>query len=234
MPREGRHALRQATVAPHAWLADGRVADPAELLAPELLFADEGGSLETAAVVVKGSLAFDVPAHEELEALRLAVRHLAARHKPIRAALEATAEIPAQPLTPLRLLQAGIDEIVEALDRASVGGQATRATARQSLMRARRYSVLDVLGADHLVARWTPPGAGEPWAAYLPVEARSSLPLEPSFAMRAAVTVHPRQDPDEPGPRALRIHALARVIATEALGSPPALEASGKETSRRA
>src|SRR5690606_36243534 len=58
VPREGRHALRQATVAPHAWLADGRVADPAELLAPELLFADEGGSLETAAVVVKGSLAF--------------------------------------------------------------------------------------------------------------------------------------------------------------------------------
>lgn len=213
LSRIGRDALRDPAPPKHAWLADGRVAQKHELRSAELLFRDQSQALTAAAVVVAGELAFDVPLHDELEAIRAALRHLTGQSKPIREALEATDAIAADPLTPVRVLRAGIDEILAGVERANMAADGVRRTARHTLIRTRRHAELNVLGDDHIVARWTS-GGGQPWVAYLPKSALAALPLEPVLSIRAAVTVHPRQDPEEPGAHALRIHALARVVAT--------------------
>ena len=66
-----------------------------------------------------------------------------------------------------------------------------------------------MLGGDHVVVRFGQDE--ESIVAYLPIEAASHLPLEESFTVRAVVSVHPRQDPEEANACALRVHAIARV-----------------------
>jgi hypothetical protein len=182
-----------------------------------VLFPDHGASLQTPGFVVLGTLAFDVPLHLELEAVRASLRHLATKSKPIGDALTATDDVTADPLTPVGVLRGALAELLGGAERSNMSSDSVLTTARKTLIRSRQYAELEVLGSDHVVARYRGREGGEPWAAYLPVSAVGSLPLEPSFEVRAAVTVHPRQDPEEAGPYALRIHALARVIATDPL-----------------
>lgn len=221
VPRLGREALVQPPR--RDWFSDGRAwtLDEIERDVVRSLDGDEGASdaLAVSAVVAVGRLAVDVSLSDELEALRAALVHLAVRHKPIQRALEATKGIVPGPLTPQAVLRAGIEELVRGADEVGHGGPALRTTAKRTLVRARRHRQLEVLGGPHLVTRWTQRGGAEPWAAYLPVAAAASLPLEVELAARAVVTVHPRCDPDEPGPWALKIHALARVLPAEALAS---------------
>ncbi len=222
LPRLGREALVEPPR--RDWLSDGRAITLVELSAEAGRMASGGAGesdrLERPAVVLTGVLSLDVSLGDELDALRAAVAHLAPRHKPVQRALDATKTIERGPLTPLAVLRAGIDEIVRGAEEANQDPRALRATARRSLVRARRHRELDLLGGPHVVGRWRDAGRAEDWVVYLPKEAAPSLPLEIELAARAAVTVHPRCDPDETGRWALQVHALARILTTEELHQP--------------
>lgn len=217
LPRRGEQALRPAGRSRHAWLAEGRVAQRSDLVAPESLFPDGGTAYLPPAVVVAGTLTFDVPLHDELDAVRAAIRHLKSKSKPIADALSANEDVVADPLTPVAVLRTAIAELLAAAQQAGLSGDGVRRSARATLIRSRRYAELDVLGEPHVVARWSSRLGVTPWVIYIPKTAVTTLPIEASFGIRAAVTVHPRQDPEERGAHALRVHALARVHAAETL-----------------
>jgi hypothetical protein len=215
MPRRGHSALNRAST-PHAWLTEGRVAVRSDLTSARTFFPTAGALFQPPVAVVAGTLTFDVPLHDELDAVRAAVRHLATKSKTIGDALSATEDVVADRMTPRGVLRSALARIYAAAQLSGLSGDTLQRTARTTLIRSRRYAEVEVLGDDHVVARYTKPGA-DGWVAYLPKSAVAMVPLEISLEVRAAVTIHPRQDPDEEGAMALRIHAVARLLAADTL-----------------
>ncbi len=213
IPRLGRAALAAPPPRPDDWWLEPRALTVAELRAT-CLFEGEGPALAAPAVIVGATFTPHVALSDELLALRAALVHLTSRHKAVRDALDATGDIEGGPLTPGAVLRAGIAELVRGAESAGLSAQGLRDTARQSLVRSRRYRRVDILGEDHIVLHLTEPSAAPSTAAgqvaYLSASAASHLPLAIRFDGRAIVTVHPRHDPEQAEPLAVRIHALAR------------------------
>ncbi|MEZ4446100.1 MAG: hypothetical protein R3B72_43895 [Polyangiaceae bacterium] len=225
VPRLGRAGLIEPRPRPDGWWLEGKSERVATLLRERSLLDGEGGALACPALVMRGTFALDFALADELSALRAALRHLERRHKAVREALELARDIDGSELTPTAVLRSGIDELLRAAEAAGMRADAVRKTARESLVRNRRYRTLNLLGEDHIVGRWVEEGSSATsQVAYLSSRARSALPLAIAFPARAVITLHPRQDPDEKDRLALVIHALARHLTADELetdATPP-------------
>jgi hypothetical protein len=206
-PRSGPGAVNHRGAA-DGWLTRASIADADELAAAEV------GVSQAAARVVEGALSYDLCPRARLAAVRAALRRLAHDDAAISEAMAATEGLADDVLTPLPLLIAAVDELVDGAARAGMSERELRRTTHDTLLRQRKHAELNILGGNHLVARLCI-GDAPPWVAYLPKGAMSMLPLQSVLQVRAAVTIHPRQDPEEPASRALRVLALARIHSTE-------------------
>lgn len=215
LPRTGSRAVEPRRGA--SWIATSRIASHGDVCA-----AISSGAPEPPARVVEGTLTFDLAPAEELKATRAALRRVAPHHPELRRTMESAEGLAEDPLTPLAMLRTAIHELVAGAVAAGMSRAELQSQTRDTLMRHRKHAELNILGGDHLVARLRLDSKVAPWVAYLPKEAMSTLPLMPELSVRAVVTVHAKQDPEEKGLHGLRIHALARFVeATEPGGSQP-------------
>jgi hypothetical protein len=88
-------------------------------------------------------------------------------------------------------------------------------TAERALLEGRRYQHREVFGGPHLRVL-VHAASGDPIPAYLPVGTASRLPLFPRFRARLMAEVHAQVDHEEAHPCALRVLAVARVVARPA------------------
>lgn len=229
VPRMGRAALVEPRPRPDDWWLGERSERISTLVNGERSLLDGGGAtLRRPALVVRGVLEISTGLADRLAALRAALQHLRGQHKPIREALDLTKDIQGDELTPTAVLKGGMDDLLRAAESAGLKRNHLEDSARAVLVRARRYREVNVLGADHLVTVWRDAtGLSTSQIAYLPLSAKSNLPLVGTFEARAVVTLHPRQDPEEEGPVAMRIHALGRKISAEELGEQAAHSRAG-------
>ncbi len=223
LPRTGRAALIEPRPRPDDWWLGERSERISTLLNGDRSLLDgDGAALNRPALVVRGVLEVSTGLADRLAALRASLQHLRGQHKPIREALELTKDIQGDELTPTAVLEGGMDDLLRAAESAGLKRTHLKDSARATLVRARRYREINVLGADHLVTVWRDAaGMSTSQVAYLPLSAKSNLPLVGTFEARAVVTMHPRQDPEEEAPVAMRIHALARKISAHELGEAP-------------
>jgi hypothetical protein len=87
------------------------------------------------------------------------------------------------------------------------------ANARRVLLDERAFQRRVLAGEECIRARLTIPGHDAPVAAYLPAASARALPLFASLSARAIAEIGAGQEDDEPSGVALRIVALARVVA---------------------
>ncbi len=204
-PRKGAHWLKQSRLAGH----------------DDICAAVSAGATEPPARVVEGTLTFDLDPAEELKATRAALRRVAPHHPELRRTMESTEGLAEDPLTPLAMLRTATHELITKAVAAGMARAELQSQTRDTLMRHRKHAELNILGGDHLVARLHLDSSVAPWVAYVPKEAMSTLPLMPELPVRAVVTVHARQDPEERGTHGLKLHALARFVeVTEPRPSP--------------
>lgn len=219
VPRLGRSGLVEPRPRPDDWWLGERCETVANLaLGQRSLLGGDGATLERPAFVVRGAMRVCTGLSDELSAVWAALQHLSRKHRPIGEALEATRDIRGDELTPLPVLRNGLDELLTAAQSAGLKRDGLLETARHSLVRARRYRIINVLGEDHIVTSWSDGSGCTPLVGYLPVSARHHLPLVAAFEARTVATLHPRQDPEEPMPIALRLHTLGRNLSAEELG----------------
>lgn len=100
-----------------------------------------------------------------------------------------------------------------------VGTEGLDREVAHSLLVAGQTQSRELFGADHLRVLLHAEGSPYPLVAYLPKAAADHLPLMARMPVRALAEVHPPQDPDDPGPVALRIRALARLASKPSWGS---------------
>ncbi len=87
------------------------------------------------------------------------------------------------------------------------------APMEEALLIGRHYQKRSVLGGTHLRCLLRTIGEAEPFAAYLPTEAVSNLPLLKRFRVLVAVEVHPTQRSDEAPGKTLRVLVLGRIAS---------------------
>ncbi len=85
--------------------------------------------------------------------------------------------------------------------------------ARRLLLDQRLYQKRRLANATWIRALFTPAGASVPVPAYLPEAIGPWLPLFARFSARLIAEALPQQDQHESSPAALRVCALARVLA---------------------
>lgn len=85
------------------------------------------------------------------------------------------------------------------------------ARMEETLLLGRHYQKRSVLGGTYLRCLFWTWGEAEPFAAYLPAEAVSNLPLLKRFRGLVAAEVHPTQGSDETSGKTLRVLVLGRI-----------------------
>jgi len=173
-----------------------------------------GGPVVPPLVVAAGQLELRL---EPREALEVAAEVVAALFPTDEAAQAAAEQARAVPEARLAGAVPAVAQAHETLRQACAQG-AEPVAAREldvevarTLLAAKRVQRRELFGAEHHRALLHVEGATHPLVAYLPESAAGHLPLIHRLAVRVLVEVHPPQDPNDPGPVALRIRALGRL-----------------------
>ena len=167
-------------------------------------------------VLVAGELEFPLDELELLKATVGAAGALAAADKKLKEVLDLVGEMMK---TDLR----GAPDVVEGLIARvrEAWGKANRLLPpsylethpERLLLEQRGYQKRELLDGTWIRAVFNLGGAEGPVPGYLPVALARRLPLFKRFSARAIVEAHPQQDQYERQPIALRVGALARVVA---------------------
>ena len=171
-------------------------------------------------VVSAGELAFPF---DEIERLRATVSACAAAAPTsadalLKASLDVAKEVLAAPLAAGSSVDGATarlrDALVQARGRPS--GEAIDPLVDRTLVERRAFQTRLVLGGPHVRAMLTTGAPAETVPAYIPAELAEALPAFHRFAARVLGEVHARVDATESHPCALRVIAVARVVALPA------------------
>jgi hypothetical protein len=176
----------------------------------------EDGAFEPPLVVAVGELEALFDEAETLRLLIAAASPLAPGDKRLKEILDQAAEVMKTPLGGSPEVTLGlITRLREAWSKASriLPADYLDHHTRRLLLDQRLYQKRTLGGAAWIRAHFTPAGASVPVPAYLPAAMGPHLPLFARFAARLIAEAIPQQDQHESSPVALRVCALARVVA---------------------
>jgi hypothetical protein len=160
---------------------------------------------------------FDLP-FDELEALKASIAvaaSFAPADKQLKEALEKIKEASDAPLVDraaAEKLTARLGEVFGQSQRSLPEGYLASQAARL-LLEERRYQKRTLLGQAWIRGLLTLPGATAPVPAYLPDSLAQELPMFQRFRARLIAEARPSLDQYETQPIALRVVALARLVA---------------------
>jgi len=168
---------------------------------------DEHGMLDPPYVVLAGDLILHLDERVLLEAMANIVtpflatdKNLAEAHELAEKALEGKWTIP-------KSIEQALKRLREATGK--YNQVQIESSARRQCLERKSLEQRGLLGSDHIRASLAF-SETQSVVVYLPMATKERLPLFERFPIRALGTVHPKQDPLEPGPSAVLIAALAR------------------------
>jgi hypothetical protein len=176
----------------------------------------EDGKLAPSLVAVAGEIRFRFDELEALKAMVTTATPFLGGDEPLKAAVDAAKEFlttSGRHGTPavIETLTARVREAFGRAKRAVPAGYLEAQTDR-ALLEQRRYKERMFAGDPHLRTLVQPP-AGAALLAYVPASAKQLLPLFQRFPARLVAEVLPGADQYETHSFALRVLALARVVA---------------------
>jgi hypothetical protein len=227
-PADSRETVEQAGRADLAVIlatATAEAGDALEALVERAL-SDEATLLMPPLLLVAGELELLLDDVALLEATAQAARPLASADKKLKELLDLAGElVKSQPRSAPDVVEGLVLRIREAWARANrlLPRGTLEIQPERRLLQRRSYQKRELLGGCFLRALFTPTGAQTPVPTYIPAAVAGRLPLYKHFKARAIAEALPRQDASESHPAALRVEALARVIAAR-----PTEPAAGK------
>ncbi len=195
-------------------LANGEARDLAELHAALATAISPDGKLDPPLVLVAGEATLPFDAAELLRVTLAACKPIAPTDKAfaeVVATVAAMADAAALSDAVAHGLTYRVREAFQQVKH-TLPPRYLESTAERALLDGRRYQRREVFGAPHL-RTLVAAGSGEPVPAYLPVGVASRLPLFPRFRARLLAELHAQVDHEEAHPCALRVLAVARVVA---------------------
>lgn len=180
--------------------------------------ASDGGEHDAALYLLSGTIVFPFDEIETLKATARAAAPLAVTDKKLKEVLDMVDEVMKMPLE-------GAPEVVQSFTVRvrDAWSNANRILppdylvthTERTLLNQRHYQKRELLDDEWIRALFGAPGGAAQIPAYVPSKLAKRLPLFRQFSARLVVEALPQQDMYESHPIALRVAALARVLAPE-------------------